>query len=77
MRGGEDSVRERRDLLLEHEAYLKEKIAAYRILQKLIDKKVSFYNDILAPGSDETLRCMDYAVEWEHFRSILAAMNRK
>ena len=74
MKGGEESVRERRDLLLEHEAYVKEKIDSYKVLQKLIDKKISFYNEALAPGNKDILRCTDYAAEWEHFKTILAGM---
>ena len=69
-----ESLRERRDLLLEHQAYIKEKIAAYQNLQCLIEKKQSFYNDVLASDNPDTVRCLDYASEWEHFRAMLGGI---
>ena len=74
MNNGDESLRERRDLLLEHESFIKNKMQTYQYLSQLIEKKLAFYNEALSSGDDETIRCMDYATEWEHFRNILGGI---
>ena len=74
MNNGEESIRERRDFLLEHEALLKEKVSAYKNFLRLIEKKLDFYNDALSSDNPDSVRCMDYAAEWEHFRAILGGI---
>ena len=76
MRGGDDSVSERRDILKDHEAILTGKMALYKNLLQLIRLKLKFYDDALRPENSETARCMDYAAEWAHFRSILGGVRR-
>lgn len=71
MQGGNNSIPERRTILKEHQTYIVEKLAAYQMLLQLIEKKVSFYDDVL---NDPSKRCVDYADEWEHFRSILGGI---
>ena len=74
MRGDYDSIQERRNLLLEHEALMKEKIAAFQNLQQLIEKKLDFLGEALASDCPESIRCMDYAAEWERFRAALGGV---
>ena len=74
MKSGGESIRERREILLEHESYIKEKIQTYQKLLLLIQKKLEFYNDTLSSGDTEAIRCMDYVTEWEHFRSIIGGI---
>ena len=69
--GGQDSVRARHALLLEHERFIKGKVAAFQKLELLIAKKLEFYDDALSSDNPDTSCCVDYAKEWEHFRSIL------
>jgi len=73
--GGSHSIPQRRDILLEHGELLKEKVRVQQTLLSLIDKKLEFYDDIIANGNSETTECMDYATEWEHFKSILGGGN--
>ena len=73
MKGG-DSIPERRDILMEHGAILKDKIKFYQNLIMLIEKKLEFYNSALNAENPESMRCMNYATEWEHFRSILGGI---
>jgi len=75
MNSGSESLRERRGLLLEHESFIKEKMQKYQYISQLIEKKLDFYNEALSSGDDGTIRCMDYATEWEHFRNILGGIN--
>ena len=72
--GGQGSVRARHTLLLEHERFIKEKIAAFQKLELLIAKKLEFYEDALRSDNAEETDCVDYAKEWEHFRSILGGI---
>jgi len=74
MRGDCASIQERRNLLLEHEAFMKEKIATFQNLQQLIEKKLRFFDEALSCEHPESIRCTDYAVEWERFRAILGGM---
>ena len=67
-RGG-DSIPERYNMLKEHQLFLKEKMKTYINLSKLIDKKLDYYDH----ATEET-RCLDYAAEWEYFRSILGGI---
>ena len=73
--GGVSSIPERREILSEHKGYITEKIAIYNNLLKLIDKKIAFYNDALNTQNSEAVKCMDYADEWEHFKSIIGGDN--
>ena len=76
MNNGAESIHERRDILLEHEAFVKGKITAYKTLSRLIEKKLEFYDEALSSDNPEAVRCMDYAAEWEHFRTILGGFER-
>ena len=76
MKNGSESIYERRDVLLEHETFIKEKIAAYKTLSRLIEKKLEFYNNALSSDNPDSVKCMDYAAEWEHFRTILGGIRR-
>ena len=69
-KGGE-SISERREILTNHKIFLSEKIALYQNLFKLIEKKITFYNDVLNNENPDTIKCMDYITEWEQFRSKL------
>ena len=69
-KGGE-SIFERRNILLEHKEYLKEKILSFQFLFQLIEKKIAFYDKALNSKTPDAIKCMDYAAEWEHFRKIL------
>ncbi|WP_239254603.1 MerR family transcriptional regulator [Listeria ilorinensis] len=71
MKGGNESIPRRRDILMEHKVFLKEKITTYQRLSQLIEKKLNFYDEALNSDNPETAHCMDYATEWEHFRGIL------
>lgn len=64
----EESVQARREILLEHEAFIKGKIELYQNLLALLGKKITYYDEVL---NSENVKCTDYAEEWEHFRSIL------
>lgn len=72
MQEGNDSITERRAILKDHQAYINEKRASYDRLSLLIDKKLSFYDDALNADTDG--KCMDYADEWAHFRSLLGGI---
>lgn len=74
MSNGEESIHERRKILLEHEEFIKEKIKTYGNLLQLIQKKLDFYNEALTLDDPDSIRCMDYATEWEHFRTILGGI---
>ena len=77
MEGGGNSIPERRDILAEHRAFLAERIAAFQNLLGLIEKKLEFYDEVLGSCDPESVRCMDYAAEWEHFRSILGGITHE
>lgn len=72
MQEGNDSIKERRAILKDHQAYINEKRVIYDRLSLLIDKKLSFYDDALTAETKE--KCMDYADEWAHFRSLLGGI---
>ena len=72
---GSESIPERRDILLEHKMSLIEKIALYKNLLELIEKKIAFYDDTMNSKNSETVKCMDYAAEWSHFRTILGGIS--
>lgn len=67
----EDSVQERRNILLEHQIFIQEKIKRYQNLLSLIGKKVSYYDEIMNSQCSNDIKCSDYKNEWEHFRKIL------
>ena len=69
---GTGSIAERQAILKDHQAYINEKRASYDRLSLLIDKKLSFYDDALNAGING--KCMDYADEWAHFRSLLGGI---
>lgn len=69
-----NSIFQRRDILLEHERLIKEKIMSYQNLLQLIEKKVEFYDKSLNSTCPETAKCIDYNEEWEHFRAILGGI---
>jgi len=74
MEGGGKSISERREILKEHEAILIEKIRISQNLLQLIEKKLEFYDDALNSFSPDEIQCMNYAAEWEHFKSILGGI---
>lgn len=65
------SLPQRRALLWEHQTFLQQKSARIQILLRLIQKKIAFYDQTLQSSDPLSAQCMDYAAEWEHFRSIL------
>jgi len=69
-----ESISQRREILLEHEAYIKEKIATYQSLSQLIEKKIDYFNESLSSNDPDSIKCMDYATEWEHFRATLGGI---
>lgn len=71
MDSGGESIFERREILLEHKIFIREKIITYENLLQLIEKKLDFYNEALDSENPADIHCMDYAAEWEHFRTIL------
>jgi len=68
---GGSTIPKRRDILVEHQAFLEEKTTAYQNLSRLIEKKLEFYDEALISDDPDAIRCMDYSYEWEHFKSIL------
>jgi len=68
---GGESIPQRREILNEHKKILIEKIVALQNLQGLIEKKLEFYDDALSSDNPRAVRCMDYAQEWEQFKSFL------
>jgi len=68
---GGKSISERRKILIEHKAFLNEKMILYQNLMQLLEKKITFYNDVLENENPAAVRCMDYITEWENFRNIL------
>lgn len=74
MEVGGQSIPERRQILSEHSQFLKEKVALYQNLSQLLEKKLDFYNEVLASNNPDTIRCMDYAAEWEHFKTLLGGV---
>jgi len=69
-----ESIPQRREILLEHEAYVKEKIASFQSLLQLIEKKTGYFDETLSSNTPDSIRCMDYATEWEHFRAKLGGI---
>ena len=69
--GGGNSIPERREILKEHEALLTEKIKIFQYFHKLIEKKLSFFDDALQAENPEEIRCMDYLTEWEQFKALI------
>lgn len=76
MEGGGESIPERQKILKEHEELLIEKVKVSQDLLFLIGKKLEFYENALSFDDPEAIRCMDYATEWEHFKSILGGIKR-
>ena len=74
MKQGGESIPQRREILLEHETFMREKIEVYQSLLQLIGKKLDFYDTALSSEHPETIRCMDYTTEWEQFKSILGGI---
>lgn len=70
MSGGE-TIMQRRDILLAHEAFMKQKVILYQQLLVLLQKKVAFYDEALQTKDPESIKCMDYATEWTHFKAII------
>ena len=57
--GGENSIPERKNILVEHEAFIIGKIKAYQNLLLLIKKKIEFYDEVLNDKNPESQKCMD------------------
>jgi len=74
LQGGEDSIPKRRDILIEHEEIIKEKIKNFQNMLSLIGKKLEFYDYALSAESPDEIRCMDYATEWEHFKTLIGGI---
>lgn len=74
MEGGGESIPERREILADHKRFLEEKTRSIQNLLLLIDKKLGFYDEALASDDPDAVKCIDYAAEWEHFRSVLGGM---
>ncbi len=72
--GGENSIPERKNILVEHEAFIIGKIKAYQDLLLLIKKKIEFYDEVLNDKNTESQQCMDYLMEWEHFKELLGGI---
>jgi len=73
---GTNSVKERRDILIEHEKYIFEKMEFYQNMLVLMKKKLEFYDSILS-DDNEGIQCMDYKSEWELFRESLGGINHE
>lgn len=73
MQGESDSIPKRRAILKEHQKYIREKISVYQMLSQLIDKKIAYYDEALSSENPD-VKCVDYADEWEHFRSMLGGI---
>jgi hypothetical protein len=69
-----ESVSERRDILVEHKMFLTKKMELFKNLLQLIEIKISFYDKTLNSEDKDTVKCMDYITEWEHFRTILGGI---
>ena len=74
MEGGGESIPQRQEILKEHKEILIEKVRVSQNLLYLIEKKLEFYDSALNSDDPESIRCMDYAAEWEHFKSILGGI---
>jgi len=74
MQGGENSIPGRREILKEHAEVLKDRIKNFQYLHELIKMKLEFYDYALSADSPEEIRCMDYATEWEHFKTVLGGI---
>ena len=74
LKEGGETIPKRREILAIHKQFLEEKIRTYQNLLMLMNKKLEFYDSALTSGSPEVIQCMDYATEWEHFRSILGGI---
>lgn len=72
--GGQNSISERKNLLVEHEDFIKRKIRAYQDLLMLIGKKIEFYDEALNNKNSESSKCMDYLMEWEYFKELLGGI---
>ena len=72
--GGDNSISERKNILVEHEVFIKRKIKAYQDLLMLIRKKIEFYDGVLNDKNTESQKCMDYRMEWEHFKELLGGI---
>ena len=74
---GGDSISERRDILIEHKAFILGKIELFQNLLQLIEAKVKFYDKTLKSKNPDAIKCMDYMTEWEHFRKILGGIKHE
>ena len=68
---GGASISERREILLKHELFIKEKTILYQNLLQLIEKKIAFYDNALKSKNPNAVKCMDYKTEWEQFRTSI------
>lgn len=68
---GGESILARREILKEYQDILAAKITNLQNLQKLIGKKLEFFDDALMAENPEAVRCMDYDGEWEQFKKFL------
>lgn len=73
LKTGEESLPARREFLDDHRAYLQEKVDFYGKMLKLLEKKISFYDEALSEDR-RSGACKDYADEWEQFRSLLGGI---
>jgi len=60
--------------IVEHEVFIKRRIKAYQDLLMLIKKKIEFYDEVLNGKNTESQKCMDYLMEWEHFKEFLGGI---
>lgn len=66
---GTNTIHERREILVQHKTFMEDKLKSYQYFLSLIHKKIAFYDESMS--QDGQLQCVDYATEWEHFRTIL------
>ena len=43
----------------------------------LIKKKIEFYDEVLNDKNPESQKCMNYLMEWEHFKELLGGIAYK
>jgi len=74
MERGGASIPERREILKEHETFLIEKIKVFQTFQKLVEKKLEFFDNVVNSEDPEAIGCMDYAAEWEYVKTIFGGI---
>jgi len=71
LKNPDSTLSDRRFMIEAFKKEIDETLKKYLTVQKLIDKKLEFYDNAASTEKTEADVCYDYRTDWEHFISIL------